>query len=95
MKYDVLALGDYYLDLIFTGSGWYAGIGPGSIQQGFLYAAGGTYNAVATLHRLESEGRLGGEFRKRRLQPVCKDISLEKRDWIRFVFDMEIDPIEK
>jgi sugar/nucleoside kinase (ribokinase family) len=52
MKYDVLALGDYYLDLIFTGLGGEPELGKEVFSKDFSMLPGGTYNAVAALHKL-------------------------------------------
>jgi sugar/nucleoside kinase (ribokinase family) len=52
MKYDVLALGDYYLDLIFTELDGEPGLGREVFSKGFSILPGGTYNAVAALQRL-------------------------------------------
>jgi hypothetical protein len=52
MKYDVLALGDYYLDLIFSGLEAPPELGKEVFSREFTMLPGGTYNSVATLHRL-------------------------------------------
>lgn len=50
--YDVLALGDYYLDLIFTGLENEPGLGKEVFSKKFSMLPGGTYNTVIALHRL-------------------------------------------
>jgi sugar/nucleoside kinase (ribokinase family) len=52
MKYDVLALGDYYLDLVFSGLDGVPEFGREVFSRDFSMLPGGTYNAVTTLHRL-------------------------------------------
>ena len=52
MKYDVLALGDYFLDLIFSGLKADPELGREVFSQDFSMLPGGTYNSVTTLHRL-------------------------------------------
>ncbi len=52
MKYDVLALGDYYLDLIFSGLDGVPELGREVFSRDFSMLPGGTYNSVTTLHRL-------------------------------------------
>jgi sugar/nucleoside kinase (ribokinase family) len=52
MKYDVLALGDYYLDLIFCGLDGAPELGREVFSRDFSMLPGGTYNSVTTLHRL-------------------------------------------
>jgi sugar/nucleoside kinase (ribokinase family) len=52
MKYDVLALGDYYLDLIFSRLDGVPELGREVFSRDFSMLPGGTYNSVTTLHRL-------------------------------------------
>jgi hypothetical protein len=51
-KYDVLALGDYCLDLIFTGMSRLPDLGQEVFATGFEMLPGGAYNTVAAMHRL-------------------------------------------
>jgi sugar/nucleoside kinase (ribokinase family) len=53
MKYDVLALGDYYLDLIFTDLEGEPELSREVFSRDFFMLPGGLYNAVATMHRLQ------------------------------------------
>lgn len=50
--FDVLALGDYCLDLIFSGLPAFPALGREIIGTGFAMLPGGPYNTVAALHRL-------------------------------------------
>ncbi len=52
MVYDVLALGDYFLDLIFTDLEGEPSIGKEVYSRKFSMLPGGTYNTVTALHRL-------------------------------------------
>jgi sugar/nucleoside kinase (ribokinase family) len=52
MKYDVLALGSYFLDLIFCGLDGDPELGREVYSHDFSMLPGGTYNSVTTLHRL-------------------------------------------
>jgi sugar/nucleoside kinase (ribokinase family) len=52
MIYDVLALGDYSLDLIFTGLEGEPALGKEVYSKKFSMLPGGTYNTVVALHRL-------------------------------------------
>ncbi len=52
MVYDVLALGDYFLDLIYTDLEGEPALGKEVYSKKFSMLPGGTYNTVATLHRL-------------------------------------------
>jgi len=50
--FDVIVLGDYCLDLIFTGLGEMPRLGKEVVASGFAMTPGGAYNTVASLHRL-------------------------------------------
>lgn len=51
-RYDVIVLGDYYLDLIFTGLPQFPALGKEIIGAGFDMVPGGAYNTSLALHRL-------------------------------------------
>lgn len=51
-KYDVMVLGDYYLDLIFTGMSQLPELGKEILSSGFEMIPGGAYNAALAMHRL-------------------------------------------
>jgi len=51
-RFDVIVLGDYCLDLIFTGLGQMPELGTEVVASGFAMTPGGAYNTVASLHRL-------------------------------------------
>jgi sugar/nucleoside kinase (ribokinase family) len=53
MVYDVLALGDYFLDLIFTELEGEPELGKEVFSKKFSMLPGGVYNAVTALHRLK------------------------------------------
>ncbi len=50
--FDVLVVGDYCLDLIFTGLPRFPELGFEVVGTGFAMTPGGAYNSVAALHRL-------------------------------------------
>jgi sugar/nucleoside kinase (ribokinase family) len=50
--YDVLAVGDYYLDLIFSGLPCFPELGKEIVGTGFAMLPGGGYNAAVAMHRL-------------------------------------------
>ncbi len=52
LQFDVIVLGDYCLDLIFTGLGEMPRLGREVVATGFAMTPGGAYNTVASLHRL-------------------------------------------
>lgn len=51
-NYDVLVVGDYCLDLIFTGLPRFPELGKEVVASGFAQTPGGTCNAAFALHRL-------------------------------------------
>ncbi len=51
-RFDVIVLGDYCLDLIFTGLPRMPELGIEVVASGFAMTPGGAYNTVASLHRL-------------------------------------------
>lgn len=51
-RYDVLVLGDYYLDLVFSGLPAFPELGKEVFGSGFDMIPGGTYNAAVAMHRL-------------------------------------------
>lgn len=51
-EYDVLVVGDYCLDLIFTGLPRFPELGKEVVATGFSQTAGGTCNAAFAMHRL-------------------------------------------
>ena len=51
-QYDVIVLGDYYLDLIFTGLPQLPALGKEIIGTGFEMIPGGAYNVAAAMRRL-------------------------------------------
>jgi sugar/nucleoside kinase (ribokinase family) len=51
-SFDVIVLGDYCLDLIFTGLDEMPRLGKEVVARGFAMTPGGAYNTVAALHRL-------------------------------------------
>lgn len=51
-EYDVLVVGDYCLDLIFTGLPRFPELGKEVVATGFAQTAGGTCNAAFAMHRL-------------------------------------------
>lgn len=51
-SYDVLVVGDYCLDLIFTGLPRFPELGFEIVGTGFAMTPGGAYNSVAAMHRL-------------------------------------------
>ncbi|HPH95494.1 MAG TPA: carbohydrate kinase family protein [Anaerolineaceae bacterium] len=61
-KYDVLALGDYYIDYIFTGLPSFPELGKEVFSQQFAAVPGGTYNAVIAMHRLGVKVGWAGDF---------------------------------
>ncbi|MBN2677719.1 MAG: carbohydrate kinase family protein [Anaerolineaceae bacterium] len=52
MKYDVLVIGGYFLDFIFAELEDSPGLGREVFSKQFFMLPGGSYNTVATLHRL-------------------------------------------
>ncbi len=61
-KYDVIVLGDYYLDLIFTGLAQLPELGKEIFSSGFDMLPGGAYNAALTMHRLGLSVGWAGDF---------------------------------
>lgn len=61
-KYDVIVLGDYYLDLIFTGLAQLPELGKEIFSSGFDMLPGGAYNAALTMHRLGLKVGWAGDF---------------------------------
>jgi sugar/nucleoside kinase (ribokinase family) len=51
-RYDVIVLGDYFLDLIFTGLPQFPALGKEVFGTGFERVPGGAYNATVALNRL-------------------------------------------
>ena len=51
-KYDVLLVGDYFLDLVFTGLPRQPELGQEVFASGFDMVPGGAYNSAVALHRL-------------------------------------------
>ena len=51
-RYDVIVLGDYYIDLIFTGLPQLPALGKEIVGTGFEMIPGGAYNAAAAMQRL-------------------------------------------
>lgn len=51
-RYDVIVLGNYYLDLIFTGLPQFPALGKEIVGTGFEMIPGGAYNATVAMHRL-------------------------------------------
>jgi len=51
-RFDVIVLGDYYLDLIFTGLPQFPELGKEIVGTGFDMLPGGAYNASVAMHRL-------------------------------------------
>ncbi len=51
-KYDVIVLGDYYLDLIFTGLAQFPELGKEIFSSGFDMLPGGAYTAALAMQRL-------------------------------------------
>lgn len=51
-SYDVIVVGDYCLDLIFTGLPRFPELGLEVVGTGFAMTPGGAYNSAAALHRL-------------------------------------------
>jgi sugar/nucleoside kinase (ribokinase family) len=52
-RYDILVLGGYFLDLIFTGLSQLPELGKEIYATGFAMIPGGAYNSVAAMHRLK------------------------------------------
>lgn len=61
-KVDVLVLGDYCLDLVFTGLPGMPELGKEIVSTGFAILPGGTYNTAACLHRLGVKVGWAGDF---------------------------------
>jgi sugar/nucleoside kinase (ribokinase family) len=61
-KYDVIVVGDYCLDLIFTGLPKLPELGIEIIGTGFEMTPGGTYNTAIALHRLGVHTGWAGDF---------------------------------
>ena len=60
--YDVIAVGDYYLDLIFSGLPRFPELGKEIIGTGFEMLPGGAYNSVVAMHRLGLKVGWAGDF---------------------------------
>lgn len=52
LEFDVLVVGDYCLDLIFTGMPGFLELGTEVVASRFAMTPGGAYNAAAAMHRL-------------------------------------------
>lgn len=62
MTFDVIAIGDYCLDLIFTGLPRLPELGAEIASTGFEMIPGATYNAVMAMHRLGLAVGWAGDF---------------------------------
>ncbi len=61
-SYDVIVVGDYCLDLIFTGMPKFPELGIEVIGSGFEMVPGGTYNPAICMHRLGLKVGWAGDF---------------------------------
>jgi sugar/nucleoside kinase (ribokinase family) len=63
LKYDVIVVGDYCLDLIFTGLPKFPQLGLDIVGTGFeMIPGGGGYNSAVTMHRLGLSVGWAGDF---------------------------------
>jgi len=62
LKFEVLVLGDYCLDLVFTGLPGMPELGKEIVATGFEMLPGGTYNTAISLHRLGVNVGWAGDF---------------------------------
>lgn len=60
--YDVMVVGDYTIDLIFTGLDGFPAMGKEIIGSGFAMLPGETYNAAIAMHRLGVKVGWAGDF---------------------------------
>ena len=51
-RYDVIVVGDYFVDLIFNGLPQFPVLGKEIVGSGFEMLPGGAYNAALAMHRL-------------------------------------------
>lgn len=61
-QYDVLSLGDYYIDYIFTGLPSFPELGKEVFSQKFAAVPGGSFNSVVAMHRLGLKVGWAGDF---------------------------------
>ncbi len=78
MKYDVLALGDYYLDLIFTDLEGEPELSREVFSRNFFMLPGGLYNAVATMHRLQVNVAWAANFGNDEFSRYVKEKALDE-----------------
>ncbi|MFZ5809639.1 MAG: carbohydrate kinase family protein [Chloroflexota bacterium] len=62
LSYDVIVVGDYCFDIIFTGLGKFPELGKEVVAGGFGMVPGGSYNTAAALHRLGVKVGWAGDF---------------------------------
>lgn len=60
--YDVMVVGDYTIDMIFTGLDGFPALGKEIIGSGFAMLPGETYNAAIAMHRLGIKVGWAGDF---------------------------------
>ncbi len=61
-RYDVIVLGDYFLDLIFSGLPQFPELGREVVGAGFDMVPGGAYNVSVAMHRLGLKVGWAGDF---------------------------------
>lgn len=61
-KFDVIVVGDYFIDMIFTGLPQFPELGKEIYGSGFAMLPGGAYNTVAAMHRLGLNVGWAGDF---------------------------------
>jgi sugar/nucleoside kinase (ribokinase family) len=78
MSYDVLALGDYFLDLIFTELEGEPGLSREVFSKDFFMLPGGLYNTAATLHRLKVKVAWAANFGNDEFSQYVKNKALHE-----------------
>jgi sugar/nucleoside kinase (ribokinase family) len=79
MTYDVLALGDYFLDLIFTDLEGEPELSREVFSRKFSMLPGGVYNAVAAMHRLGVKVAWAANFGNDEFSRYVRNRAVEER----------------
>jgi sugar/nucleoside kinase (ribokinase family) len=88
MIYDVLALGDYFLDLIFTELEGEPELSREVFSKDFFMLPGGLYNTAATLHRLKVNVAWAANFGNDEFSQYVKNKALnEGLDPVCFLYE--------
>ena len=86
-KYDVLVVGDYFIDLIFTGQPGLPELGKEVFSTGFTMIAGGSYNAAVAMYRLGLKVGWAADFGNDEFSRIAlEQVRAEKMDESLFVF---------